>query len=213
MNTKSTDAGAIDRIIAAARDEFTEHGFAGARVDAIARRAKVNKALLYYHIGGKAALYERVIHGTVGQTAEKLAAIVHAIPDPVVQLRTFIQVLAATLRDNPQIPSIIIQELVRGGDNLPDVVAEDFACMFDLITDIIEGGVQKGVFHEAAPVLVNFMVAGPFLFHRKVTALKARFDHLVPADRMAKNFDIALEADIEALVMRAVLKNDKGGAS
>jgi len=36
------------RILEAARDEFAEKGFAGARVDTIARRAGVNKATLYY---------------------------------------------------------------------------------------------------------------------------------------------------------------------
>jgi len=35
------------RILEAARDEFAEKGFAGARVDTIARRAGVNKATLY----------------------------------------------------------------------------------------------------------------------------------------------------------------------
>ena len=38
-----------DAILAAAALEFAERGFAGARVDRIARRARVNKAMLYYH--------------------------------------------------------------------------------------------------------------------------------------------------------------------
>ena len=35
-----------DRILAAAALEFAERGYAGARVDRIARRARVNKAML-----------------------------------------------------------------------------------------------------------------------------------------------------------------------
>jgi AcrR family transcriptional regulator len=42
-----------DRILAAAALEFAERGFAGARVDRIARRANVNKAMLYYHFMSK----------------------------------------------------------------------------------------------------------------------------------------------------------------
>jgi TetR/AcrR family transcriptional regulator len=37
-------------ILKAAVGEFAEHGIAGARTDAIARAARVNKALLYYYL-------------------------------------------------------------------------------------------------------------------------------------------------------------------
>jgi AcrR family transcriptional regulator len=46
-----------DRILAAAAAEFAERGFAGARVDRIARRARVNKAMIYYHFASKQRLY------------------------------------------------------------------------------------------------------------------------------------------------------------
>ena len=49
-------------ILQAAVAEFAEHGIAGARTDAIARAAHVNKALLYYYFRDKDALYEAVLH-------------------------------------------------------------------------------------------------------------------------------------------------------
>jgi AcrR family transcriptional regulator len=48
-------------ILKAARDEFCEEGFNGARVDAIADRAKANKRLLYHYFGNKEALYQAVL--------------------------------------------------------------------------------------------------------------------------------------------------------
>ena len=50
-----------DRILAAAALEFAERGFGSARVDRIARRARVNKAMIYYHFGSKAALYRDIL--------------------------------------------------------------------------------------------------------------------------------------------------------
>ena len=50
-----------DRILDAASAVFAELGFAGARVDDIAERAGVNKAMLYYHVGDKQALYSAVL--------------------------------------------------------------------------------------------------------------------------------------------------------
>src|SRR5215510_1079024 len=45
------------RILKASRAEFARHGYSGARVDRIARAARTNKRMLYYHVGNKDALY------------------------------------------------------------------------------------------------------------------------------------------------------------
>lgn len=49
------------RILTAALAEFSAKGFAGARVDAIARRARGNKRMLYHYFGNKAALFSAVL--------------------------------------------------------------------------------------------------------------------------------------------------------
>src|ERR1017187_1590844 len=49
------------RILAAALAEFSAKGFAGARVDAIARRAKGNKRMLYHYFGNKVTLFSAVL--------------------------------------------------------------------------------------------------------------------------------------------------------
>ncbi|MBD3278576.1 MAG: TetR family transcriptional regulator, partial [Candidatus Aegiribacteria sp.] len=48
-------------ILEAAASVFAEKGWAGARVDAIASEAGLNKAMLYYRVGGKEELYRRVV--------------------------------------------------------------------------------------------------------------------------------------------------------
>jgi len=48
-------------ILKAAVREFAEHGIAGARTDAIAQAAHVNKALLYYYFKDKETLYGAVL--------------------------------------------------------------------------------------------------------------------------------------------------------
>jgi AcrR family transcriptional regulator len=49
------------RILDAALEEFSAKGIAGARVDAIAERAGVNKAMLYYYFGSKDGLFREVL--------------------------------------------------------------------------------------------------------------------------------------------------------
>ena len=48
-------------ILAAARDEFAEHGLGGARVDRIAERAGLNKRLIYYYFEDKEKLFQAVL--------------------------------------------------------------------------------------------------------------------------------------------------------
>jgi TetR/AcrR family transcriptional regulator len=49
------------RILSAALQEFAAKGFAGARVDAIARRAAINKRMLYHYFGDKEGLFRAVL--------------------------------------------------------------------------------------------------------------------------------------------------------
>jgi TetR/AcrR family transcriptional regulator len=60
-NRKDENGHRRRRLLEMATEEFSEKGFAGARVDAIARRAQVNKQLVYYYFKSKLGLYNAVI--------------------------------------------------------------------------------------------------------------------------------------------------------
>src|SRR5271166_3746410 len=60
------------RILDAALHEFAAKGFAGARVDAIARRAGINKRMLYYCFGAKQDLYREILRRKIAERAEFL---------------------------------------------------------------------------------------------------------------------------------------------
>ena len=51
-------------ILAAATQEFSTNGLTGARVDAIAQRARVNKRMIYHYFGDKDGLYLAVLEAT-----------------------------------------------------------------------------------------------------------------------------------------------------
>ncbi len=66
-----------ERILAAALREFSAKGFAGARVDRIARRARINKRMLYHYFGNKEDLFREIL----GRKLEERAAWATAAPD------------------------------------------------------------------------------------------------------------------------------------
>ena len=66
-----------ERIMAAAQKEFAASGYAGARTDAIARRARVNERMIFYCFDSKEGLYKAVL-------AQKLCArarMIESMPD------------------------------------------------------------------------------------------------------------------------------------
>jgi AcrR family transcriptional regulator len=56
-----------ERILSAALKEFAANGFAGARVDVIARRAAINKRMLYHYFGNKEHLFREVLRRKIAE--------------------------------------------------------------------------------------------------------------------------------------------------
>src|SRR2546421_11701795 len=72
MKPKLSNSSAL-RIVAAAREEFSRRGFDGARMDQIARRAAVNKQLLFYYFHSKRGLFTAGLARGAGEVEEALA--------------------------------------------------------------------------------------------------------------------------------------------
>jgi len=76
------------RILEAALQEFAAKGFAGARVDVIARRARINKRMLYHYFGDKEGLFREVLRRKI---ADRSAWLAGAPEDPVERLPIWFQ--------------------------------------------------------------------------------------------------------------------------
>src|SRR5438477_4796944 len=63
-----------EQILAAALKEFSAMGFSGARVDAIARRARINKRMLYHYFGDKEGLFREVLRRKIAERRAWMAS-------------------------------------------------------------------------------------------------------------------------------------------
>lgn len=66
------EAGSKQKIILASVEEFAEFGLSGARVDRIAKRAGINKAMIYYYYQSKEKLYRAAARQIFGVAAVRL---------------------------------------------------------------------------------------------------------------------------------------------
>jgi AcrR family transcriptional regulator len=76
------------RILEAALQEFSAKGFAGARVDVIARRARINKRMLYHYFGDKEGLFREVLRRKISERSAWLAT---APEEPMERLPAWFQ--------------------------------------------------------------------------------------------------------------------------
>ncbi len=118
MVSQQTQAETDLALLDAATEVFSAHGFAGARVDSIARLAKVNKAMIYYHFGSKRGLYQAVLLRLFEGVLGEIERVVRDEPDPRRRLILFYAGVARIFSERPALPRIMLREVLSGGATL-----------------------------------------------------------------------------------------------
>jgi TetR/AcrR family transcriptional regulator len=160
-----------DRILAAAALEFAERGFGGARVDRIARRARVNKAMLYYHFRSKQELYRALIRQTFSEAAERVRAIAAEAASPADKLNRVVAGMAEFIRSREYFSAIWLREVAEGGAHLDTRTLQALAAVPRAFFTIVDEGVSQRVFRPMHPVFAYFMTIAPvvlFLGARRI---------------------------------------------
>jgi len=153
-----------DRILAAAAVEFAARGFAGARVDRIARRARVNKAMLYYHFRSKQALYRTLLRRHFTLAAERLRAIAAGAGSPPEKLDRVVAGLAAFIGEHESFPAIMLREVAEGGAHLDRDTLLALVSVPQAFFTIVHDGVASGAFRPVHPVVAYFSTLAPVVF-------------------------------------------------
>src|SRR5688572_10536893 len=108
---KTAAADPHERIVAAAAEVFASRGFDGARIDEIAERAGINKAMLYYHVGDKERLYSAVLVETIDRALALVRAATANAHSPSEKLQAVLDTLAAFGTSNPEFIPLIMREV------------------------------------------------------------------------------------------------------
>lgn len=178
-------------ILRAAAEVFAREGFAGAKVERIARFAGVNKAALYYHVGDKDALYEAVLMENVRGVATRLEAAIDGLADPTAALCALVRTLAMIFEESALLPRIMAQEMARGGERLSEPVMREFMRVFNCTRRVLAMGVARGIFREVNPILAHLDIVSTLVFTEMFRASAAR----VSALDMAPGLDLGFSRE------------------
>ena len=155
-------------ILRAAREEFCEYGFNGARVDHIAARAKANKRLLYHYYGKKEALYEAVLldaYKEIRLGEKELSLSRHP---PVEAMDRLVRFTFRHFLANPWFPRLLAVENLQNArflKQIKDIPALHSPLVAEL-TDILRRGRDSGVFRtDVDPMQLYISIAGLGYFY------------------------------------------------
>src|SRR5258708_27166315 len=126
--------GAREAILNAAETVFAEHGFDGARIDAIAATAGYNKSLIFQYFDDKLGLYAEVVRRADREMNELQAGVIAALSEDETiasnahTFRTFLQntfkIFFYYLVEHPRIMRILLLGMAEGWQTLAKIFSQ-----------------------------------------------------------------------------------------
>ena len=155
-------------ILRAAMSEFADHGFGGARVDAIAERAGVNKKLIYYYFEGKNELFLAVLEQTY---ADIRAAERELQLETVEPLEAIEQLVAFTWQhflEHPEFMALLTSENMHSAGHLKRSrrIRQMNAPLIDRLSRVLARGEKSGALRPGIdPMELYISIAGLAYFY------------------------------------------------
>ena len=150
-------------IFRAAALEFAERGYEAAGTDRIATRARVNKAMLYYHFGSKGELYAEVVRDMVGAVRARVRAIADGPGSAEHKLDSWVSALVEEAAARPWFPPIMLRELAARAPHFDATTFHMMNAVLAGVTDVIVQGKREGAFRDVDPLLAHLSIMPPVL--------------------------------------------------
>ena len=198
-------------ILKAALAEFAQEGLAGARVDAIAEAAGLNKALLYYYFHDKETLYGATLENFFAPLHRRVMEVCDRPGSAGERFLSYAREHFDSIAASPHHGRIFMGELMsasRGGKTYLDSILTKYMLPIGMrVLALLQEGVDSGEFRKVDPVQFVPTAIGSIVHYFLTAPLRQRFLKLMPMpepsieDRRAAVLDFiaaALFADREA---------------
>ncbi len=151
-------------ILEAAAQEFADYGIAGARTEAIAREARVNKALLYYYFKDKESLYGAVLDEAFSGLKTTLFRVLDSDLPTREKMLAYAGAYFDFVASNQLYPRLMQREMMRARDghspHIDEVIKNYIRPIFGRVGELMKKGIADGDFRPVNPAhFVPSMVA------------------------------------------------------
>lgn len=194
---KRSAAGTKARILDAALAEFAARGFAGARIDVIAREARANKRMLYAYVGNKDALWLATLESIYVAKRREERELDTGSLSPEDAMRALIRFNFRYHLDHPEFVALVNNENLMGARMLKRsrLVPQLYSPLLKTLTEVLRRGQKVKVFRGGVdPMQLYISIAALGYFYcsnmRSLSAIfatalssrasvKRREDHVV----------------------------------
>lgn len=166
-------------ILRAAADIFARAGLAGARTDAIAHAAHVNKALLYYYFKSKDGLYSAVLEDHLGDFSQRAQEILTAHDSARAVVLRYVSMHFDFISARPYYPTLFQRFMMTGGRIFERLARKYFVPLGREFIAVIERGMRAREFRQVDSRHMAISLVGLTVFYfvsAPVSRLVGRFD-------------------------------------
>src|SRR5690554_5296194 len=163
---KQTSQDTEEQILNAAKDVFQQKGKDGARMQEIADKAGINKAMLHYYYRSKQLLFEAVFSSAFSLLAPQLNKILNDDSSIEDKVRNFTHNYINFISKHPYLPGFIIQELNRNPRFFEKIQQNSAFPTFDKFKNQVALEVEKGILKpiDGEQLFINIISLNIFPF-------------------------------------------------
>ena len=152
-------------ILAAAEQNFAKSGLAGARTDAIAATAGVNKALLYYYFKSKGGLYEAVVEDHFREFNLQALEVLAAPGSARAVLLRYVSLYFDFISARQRYAALYQQLMTARGKPLERLVRKYFVPRSAAFNKLLQRGIRDGEFRRTDARHTAISVVGLIVFY------------------------------------------------
>ena len=204
VNKKRSARVSHAALLAAAAEEFAVRGYDAAGVDRIAARARVNKAMLYYHFGSKRALYLEILRQMFEAVGRRARAIADGPGSAEQKTDAWIAAIVEEAAARPWFPSMMLRELASGAPRFDPTSFALMNAVYAAVRDIILQGQREGIFRDADPLLTHMTIMPAVLifFARQRVLASTRLEDGIAEDRPQDQFVRHMQESVRRMLRK-----------
>lgn len=146
-----------ERILEAALEVFSMHGFRGSTIDQVAEAAGMSKPNLLYYFRTKEAIHRLLIERLLDTWLDPLRAM-KAEGDPLSEIRGYIRRKLEMARDYPRESRIFANEMLQGAPRIEDELRGPLKDLVDEKAQVIRQWIREGRLAKCDPYHLIFSI-------------------------------------------------------
>lgn len=182
MNERTGTAAAL---LGAARELFARHGYRGASIRAITRKAGANLGAVTYHFGSKEALYHAVLDTSITPLRRRIVAAAEGDGSPLDRIEAVIRAFFTHLFEEPELRFLMLHQLASGLP-VPEPAGRTAQANIRTLAGLIQEGQTDGSVRSGDPRLLALSVAAQPLMLNFVRPILREWSVVDPDDPVVR---------------------------